>query len=330
MSSTIVKTKTFNASNIGYDDVAVNSRGGKSVKIQYKGGPFKFQTPIMKTWGVTKRLDDSEVNVKGFDFNLRFDGNTLKVKKFKEQINEIQEQVLTDAIKHSKEWFGKKYDAKKREVLEDKMGKMLRYPKKKDDSGEYDFGRDPTLRVKIRYWNGEINQYTKLFKMGRNKPEPLHDFTPAELVENIEDLVPAHSDMCCVLTFQKIWFVNGNFGITIVLDQAFVKRSEPRSNMCMITLDSDDEEELEKIEEENGGKQKATVEVVDEEDEVEEEEEERLGGGGAAQEDDDDDDIKLSDDEEEEVVEEPEEVVVEPPKKKKKKLVKRKKKNGGD
>lgn len=326
MASTVVKTKTFNASNIGYDDVSVNSRGGKSVKIQYKGGPFRFQTPVMKTWGIAKRLDDSETNIKGFDFNLRFDSQTLKVKKFKEQINEIQEQVLTDAIKHSKEWFGKKYDSRKREVLEDKMGKMLRYPKKKDDSGEFDYDREPTLRVKLRYWNGEISEPTKFFKMGRGQPEPLHDFTPAELVENIEELVPAHSDMCCALTFQKIWFVNGNFGITIVLDQAFVKRSEPRTNACLITLDSDDEEEIERLEQEDSvRKKKATVEVVDEEDEVEEEE---VGGGGAAQEEDDDD-IKLSDDEEE-VVEEPEEVVVEPPKKKKKKLVKRKKKGGDD
>jgi len=324
MSSTVAKTKNFQASNIGYDDVAVNSRGGKSVKLKYKDGPFRFQTPIMKTWGVTRRLDDNEVNTKGFDFNLRFDGDSSKIRKFKEQIEEIQEQVLSDAIKHSKEWFGKKYTESKREVLEDKMGKMLRYPKKKDDSGEFDYSRAPTLRVKLRYWDGEFNKSMNLFKMQRGNPEPLHDFTPAELVENIEDLIPAHSEMCCVVTFQKIWFVNGNFGITVVLDQATVKRAEPYVNKCLIVMDSDDEEELERMEngtEQTGGKAKVEV-VDDEEEEVVEDDEEVVV-------EDDDDDIKLSDDEVEAEVEvEEEEVVVEKPKKKKKKILKKKNKKG--
>ena len=332
MSNNIVKSKTFDASLISYDEPKTNSMGGKSIKVLYDGRAFKAQTPIMQTWGVTRRLDSDGVTTKGFDMSLRFDPSDRKShKRFKQMCIDIQEKLIEDGIKNSSKWFGKA--TKSRELVESRMNTLLKYPRKKDNSGELDLSREPTLRPKFRFWDGAFTG-SKLFKMGRSgSPEPLHEYSAEELGEYIETLVPMHSEVCCIVTFQKLWFVSGNFGLTVVIDEAAVKPALEYSKQSSIVYDSDDDEELERV---DRMAVKNTNFGDDDDDDDEEEDdnddESNLGGGGSAQEDADEEEaeVEAEEDAEEETeeAEAAEEVVVETPKPKKKRVVRKRKKKG--
>ena len=334
MSNNIVKSKTFDASLISYDEPKTNSKGGKSIKVLYNGRAFKVQTPIMQTWGVTKRLDSDGETVKGFDMSMRFDPSERNShKKFKKMCMDIQTKLIDDAFENSQKWFGKK--AKLRDVVEDKFNTLLKYPRKKDNSGELDLSREPTLRPKFRFWDGAFTG-SKLFKLaGRaTKPEPLHEYSAEELGDYIEELVPMHSEVCLIVTFQKLWFVGSNFGITVVIDEAHVKPAVEYSKQSSISYDSDDDEELERV----SRMAEKNTNYGDDDDDDDDEDESNLGGGGTVQEDEEEDkeDEEDNDDEEDKEDEgedkedeeeaEPEEVVVETPKPKKKRVVRRRKK----
>ena len=71
---------------------------------------------------------------------------------FLDSMKAFEQKIKDDALKNSKEWFGKsKMSA---EVLDALFTPMLKYPKDKD-TGEADYDRAPTLRVKIPFWEGE-------------------------------------------------------------------------------------------------------------------------------------------------------------------------------
>ena len=68
--------------------------------------------------------------------------------------------------------------------------------------------------------------------------------TQKELSDYIETLVPMHSEVCCIVTFQKLWFVSGNFGLTVVIDEAHVKPALEYNKQSSIVYDSDDDEDV--------------------------------------------------------------------------------------
>ena len=71
----------------------------------------------------------------------------------------FEAKLKADALVNSKEWFGKNITSP--DVIDALYTPMLRYPKKKDahgePTGELDFERPPTLKIKIPYWEGNLD-----------------------------------------------------------------------------------------------------------------------------------------------------------------------------
>ena len=192
-----------------------------------------------------------------------------------------------------------------------------RKQKKKDGSGEPDHDRNPTLKLKIPFWDGKYN--IELYDMS-GKPAYVPEDTarkmgiePPQGARSPSDIVPKASHVKGLLACTGIWMAGGRFGVTWKLVQACVRPPVRLvgSGMCHIADDSDDEEmdanlsKYDAAKDDSVGAYQAEEEVTgptfDETDEDEEEEEE-------------------------EVVEKPP-----TPKKKKKKVVRRKvKKSSGD
>ena len=63
------------------------------------------------------------------------------------------EKVKDDAVSNAKKWFGKKMS---REVVEALMYPMLKY-RKDMESGEPDYTANPTLKLKVPFWEGRYN-----------------------------------------------------------------------------------------------------------------------------------------------------------------------------
>ena len=249
-SDLITKAKLFTPSSVTYKPAKANTRGGKSVQCQLNAHPIVLQFPLMLTWGVNERVDESSGRV-SYDMALQFDRkSSTSVAKFQRALQDFQEKVLSDATgPKCKEWFGKNKMSK--EVAEAMMYPILKYPRKKDGSGEPDMDRDPTMKLKLPYWDDKFT--VELYNLKRqplfiptktpNAVGPQGDKTPV-------DLVPKASYVKGLLACTGIWMAGGRFGVTWKLLQASVRPPIRLvgTGTCHIMDDSDDEEAMEALE----------------------------------------------------------------------------------
>ena len=109
-STTFTKAKEFTPSEITYKPPTVNKRGGKNVQVQLNGQPLVLQIPLMLTWGLNERVDEDSGRV-SYDIALQFDPDAHKsIAAFLEAMKELEEKIRNDAVKNSKQWFGKSKD----------------------------------------------------------------------------------------------------------------------------------------------------------------------------------------------------------------------------
>lgn len=312
-SSMITKAKDFDGSLHTYDEPIVDSRGGKSVRIKFKSQPLNIQIPYMLTWGVNKWEDENTGRCK-YDASLQFDPHKSDTQAaFLDEMKAFEEKIKNDAVKNSKKWFGKKmtYD-----VVDALMYPILKYPKDKE-SGEPDLSRNPTLKLKVPFWEGRFNvEVYNTSKQplylppaygkegdGNQAPNQDNNATPV-------DFIPKGSHVKGLIRCNGLWFVGGKFGCTWQMLQ-MNSRQPTRlvgSGVCAIEDDSDDEEFLESVAKEEKEKEKETDEIRQE---VQEEVQEAVEDA--------------ADDSEEEEEEDVQEAVSSPPKKKKKVVRRRKK-----
>jgi hypothetical protein len=284
VSKSITKAKLFNPAATTYREAVVNKRGGKSVQVQLNGAPIVLQYPLMLTWGANERVDENSGRV-SYDMALQFEPDkSNSIRKFQDALKAFQEKVLDDAVSKSKEWFGK--SKLSREVAEAMMYPILKYPKKKDGSGEPDYERNPTLKLKIPFWDGKFA--IELYDMD-SKPTFLPEDTAKRLGMECApqgqrgplELIPKASHIKGLLACTGVWMAGGRFGVTWKLVQAQVRPPVRLvgSGLCHIADDSDDDEMMDDLKKYDSTKD-ATVEAVEtgpsftDSDEAEEAEEE--------------------------------------------------------
>lgn len=230
MSDTIINGTEFNCDNIKYSSPKTNTLGGKSVNIFNKltNSRLNISTPMMLTWGASDYVDKSSGQGNGkFEMTLQFPNDDYKNEEasaFLENLKKFEDKIKTDAMNHSKDWFGKVH--KSLDVLEALYSPMLKYSKDKN-TGECDLTKAPSIRVKIPVWEGtwrcEVydDEGTKLFPNSSGT-------TPVELI-------PKATNVKVLMTCGGIWFANGKFGITWKLVQAMVQKPRPQlSGRCFL------------------------------------------------------------------------------------------------
>jgi len=147
-------------------------------------------------------------------------------------------------------------------------------------SGEPDYSRNPSMKLKIPYWEGKFNielydtKSKPIFLPTKDGCEgPQGDKTPV-------DVVPSRSYVKGLIACNGLWMAGGRFGVTWKLVQAQV-RAPVRlvgTGVCHLEADSDDDEMLEsvkqaeKAEEDEHNSQSPTFDDDDDEEEEEEEE----------------------------------------------------------
>ncbi len=312
----IISAKTFEASKVGYAPAKVNKRGGKSVLLNYEGDALRIQFPLMLTWGVNERVDEQSGRV-SYDMALQFEPDKSHTQaKWIGEMKELEAKVKKDIMKNSKAWLGKAQN--NAAVIDALFYPILKYPKLKDGSGEPDYSRNPTLKLKVPFWEGRFN--VELYDMNQtalyippkygssdtgNRANGQTDTsTPA-------DFVPSAAHVVGILQCNGLWFAGGKCGVTWGLKQACVRPPQRLVGMgrCAIVMDSEDDEMEQDLEK----KEKAET-IVDDAEEDEDQSTPHFA-------------IEESDSEEEEEDEEDEEpVTVTATPVKKKRVVRRKKK----
>jgi len=240
MADSIIDGTLFNTANIMYTSPKATAQGAKSVNIlnkHVKKG-LVLSTPLMLTWGASDFIDEKTGQSDGkFSMSLQFPSeeySTEDTKAFMNNMKALEDKIKADALIYSKEWFGKIH--KNPEVVEALWTPMLKYSKDRS-TGEYDYSKAPTLRIKIPQWEGvwKVEIYDedgeKLFP-GEPNVSPL-------------DYLKKGSNIACLIQFAGIWFVNGKFSASWKLVQAVVQK--PKATLqgaCFIKLKNNDKEKL--------------------------------------------------------------------------------------
>lgn len=236
--SMIINGNNFNASNdFIYKKPTINSNGGKSVGIMnaHSKKSLLISTPLMLTWGVNEYTDE-KTGKKTYDMAIQFPNdeyNTEQISKFLTALQNMESKIKADTIKNCKEWLNKQKISD--EVIDALWTPMLKYPKDKE-SGDYDYSRSPTLKIKIPYWEGDFKM--ELYNDNEEIIFPLEDSGP------IEDYISKGSNIATLIQCGGLWFVNGKFGITWKLIQGVVKPKPSLKGKCHIALSSEEKEKM--------------------------------------------------------------------------------------
>jgi hypothetical protein len=233
-SQLITQFNDFSVKSFSYGTPVTNARGGKSIKIRdVKNNTLVLSAPLILTWGINKMVDEETGKV-SYNMSLQMpdgDYGTASSRKFHTIMKDFENRILDDAVKYSKDWFGK--PKMSREVAEALFTPVLKYPKDKK-SGEPDYTRAPTMRVKVPYWEGKFN-----IELYDTNTTPI--FTPnMEIDVPFETLIPKASHVATIIQCNGLWFAAGKFGVTFQVIQAVVRRPARIQGGCFITLSSDD------------------------------------------------------------------------------------------
>ena len=235
----IISGTSFNPNtDVKYAKVKINNAGGKSVGIlnAATNSVLNIQTPLMLTWGVNENVDKKTGEVQSYSMALQFPADEYKtpgVSKFFAALQQFESKIKQDAIANSKEWFGKAMSA---EVINAILNPVLSYSKN-PQTGEPDHTKNPTLRVKLPFYDGEW------------KGIEIYDSNSNALFHNSDgktpkDLITKGSDAALIITCGGLWFAGGSFGVTWRLVQAVLKPKPSLRGKCHITLDDDEQRRI--------------------------------------------------------------------------------------
>jgi hypothetical protein len=235
----IISGTSFNPNtDYKYAKPKVNNSGGKSVGIHNAAtnSVLNLQTPLMLTWGVNENTDKKTGEVQSYSMALQFPSDEYKtpgISKFFAALQQFEAKIKQDAVTNAKEWFGKAMSA---EVIGAIFNPVLSYSKN-PQTGEPDHTKNPTLRIKLPFYDGEWKGI-EIYDSNSNALFPNSDG------KSPKDLIVKGSDAALIITCGGLWFAGGSFGVTWRLVQAVLKPKPSLRGKCHITLDDDEQRRM--------------------------------------------------------------------------------------
>ena len=244
MSSPIVlTTPQWTPSSIRYMQPKVNDRGGKTITIisTQSNRSLYVTLPMLLTWGISDYTDEKTGESDGkYTMSIQFPRDMDRrpdTDQALEKMKAFEEQILTDAVKNSEAWFGKKQS---REIVEYGYFSFLKYSKNKD-TNEVDTTKSPSMRPKVPCYEGKWKVEVYDTKSNMLFPSENEDATPMEFV-------PKRSNVICMLQCGGIWVGGKGWGVTWKLSQCVVKPQvmETVFGKCNIMISDEVSEEINK------------------------------------------------------------------------------------
>lgn len=234
----IMNGMTFTSDEYSFSTPKVNKSGGKSVNITNNNTKtyLTITTPLMLTWGLNEHVDD-QTGRKSYVMSLQFPKEeyaTPETTQFLEAMVNFQASIKEHVKNNSKSLLNKAKVSD--DVVDALCHPMLRYPK--DDSGEPDMTRSPTLNVKLSYWNDAFDCEVYDMKGGQ--------LFPNESGVGPMELISKGINLATIIRCGGLWFANGKFGVTWRLVQAVIKPRATLKGRCFIQLSESDRSRLEK------------------------------------------------------------------------------------
>jgi len=241
MTDSIVDGTNINTEVFSYSAPKAHASGGKVVNLynKYSKESLTISSPLILTWGAQEGMDQQKTPTGKFTMALQFpsaDFPNADCTAFLDGMRRLEAQVRSDALKYSKEWFGKVITSP--DVMEEKFNVMLRHPKFKGTQ-EADTSKSPTLTVKIPCWSGVWK--SEIYDEDGD-PLYINGSTNSHLTP-LEFLQPK-THVICLLQCGGLWFVNGKVSITWNLTQAIVQKPKVAIKGCLLRPKMADKEKL--------------------------------------------------------------------------------------
>jgi len=256
----IISGDSFNPKvDIKYTKPKVNANGGKSIGIlnAKANKSLYLSTPLMLTWGVNEYVDDKSGR-KTYDISLQFpqeEYHTKSTKAFLKSIQDFENKIKKDAVENCKDWMNK--NKMSAEVVDALFTPILKYPKDKN-TGDSDYTRSPTLRIKLPVWEDEWK--FELYNLDQDR------IFPNDMGTSPIDLIPKASNVATVIQSGGIWFAAGKFGVTWRLVQAVVKPKQSIMGRCHIKLSEEDKQKMASQKDDDDSDVESDPEVSDSDD----------------------------------------------------------------
>lgn len=230
----IINGTTFSVNDFKYSAPKMNASGGKSIGVlnAKSNKALYIETPAMMQWGIKDWEGNEKFNMTLQFCNPEYEENVEQA-KFLENMIAFEDKLKEDAVKHSKEWFGKpKMTADMVEVL---FSSKIKYPKDKN-TGEPN-GKPPSLDARVPFYEGTWR--SEVYDTDGQCLFPCDDPTVTP-----QSLVAKGSKVVTILQCGGIWFANGKFGVTWKLYQTVAKPFQSLKGKCHIKLTSQLDEQV--------------------------------------------------------------------------------------
>jgi len=242
-SSIVLSTEKWTPSALRYMQPKVNDRGGKSITIisTQTNRSLYVTLPMLLSWGISDYTDEKTGESDGkYTISIQFPRDQERradTDQALQKMKDFEEQILTDAVKHSEAWFGKKQS---REIVEYGYFSFLKHSKNKDTK-EVDNTKAPSIRPKVPNYDGKWK--VEIYDTQSNLlfPSENENATPMEFV-------PKRSNVICMLQCGGIWVGGKGWGLTWKLAQCVVKPQEMESvfGKCNIMISEEASTEINK------------------------------------------------------------------------------------
>ncbi len=223
-SQNIVFSKSFTPSSLSVSSLSTLKSGAKSAYLNYNKGGFVIQTPSCVLPMGMSVFEEGNNKKYSLQLSLRDYDVPGKMKDFYDMLGKLDEFMIEQGIKNSKDWFGKQFSPEL--IREDKYKPCVRTSKNLNKEGNpYPPGFRITLKTDD---NGKF-----LFDNVVNKSmEKITDRT-------YEEIFGRNCKVTCLLKCSGVWVSSVGYGLTWKPIQ--IRMDEESASNAVYAIQDDEE-----------------------------------------------------------------------------------------
>ena len=224
MSLSIQQSTEFSPASVQFSKLRKNKNGGKAVYPNAGDNKKLYvQFPFMRSPYGLSAFTDEGTGRTSYSLDLSFDPDNAEAMELHAKLKELDEKIVNEVAKNSKEWLGKEFNVA---VLKEALYKPIVKPGKEQYA--------PTIKLKVL-----------------TKPDG--SFVPECYSMQKEqvalDTIEKGQKAMAIIDLNQIWFIDNKFGVTIRLQQALFEQSAKLPSFAFkgVTLPDAEEEEVDDI-----------------------------------------------------------------------------------
>lgn len=201
MSTIIQRYEQFEPTSTVLSAMKKNKNGGKTVYINAPDNKKLYlQLPFMRSPFGLSAFTDEVTNKTSYSLDLSFDQDNEGATILMEKLQALDQMIIENVAKNSKEWLGKPYNI---EVIREALYKPIVRPGKE--------AYPSTLKLKV---------------MTKPTGEFLAEAYDVNQKSISIDSLEKGQKCMCIVDINQIWFIDNKFGVSVRLSQALCEKSQ--------------------------------------------------------------------------------------------------------